>query len=398
MTDRALVTEVTRGVNDSAFSMDELFYRYFSTMPLLYFQTGSTDLYDRPRGAQPDGVSEDEEPENPQRGPDELNATIQKLFAYLVSKDVDDTCRGDYAVVAKYCSFSNNIFCGYVIFTQHHTIIKLQVAPGKRETMTSVSVMGLREDHLWKTLVEHCKGYIQPAVIRQDEINIITVSDGEFYLKSIPLINHNQEFSYDFYNDTFQPVSEKVTKALQASNESGLVLFHGNPGTGKTSYLKYLLHTISKKKLIYLPPDLIESLSAPNFISFLLSQASNSILLIEDAENVLKHREAGGNQAVSNILNISDGILGDILRLQIVCTFNSKLSEIDQALLRPGRLIAEYRFEKLSQNKSTALMQKLHKIEVVGKEMTLADVFNYNNMPDKTNIKKNPIGFVSTEN
>jgi hypothetical protein len=112
----------------------------------------------------------------------------------------------------------------------------------------------------------------------------------------------------------------------------------------------------------------------------------------------LKQREAGGNQAVSNILNISDGILGDILRLQIVCTFNSKLQEIDQALLRPGRLIAEYRFEKLSLDKTAALMKKLHGIEYTGKEMTLADIFNVNNMPDKTNIKKNPVGFVSTEN
>lgn len=399
MTDRALVTEVSRGVNDSSFSMDELFYRYFGTQHLLYCQAGSTDLYDRPR-AQRVGESsedEDEEPENPLRGPDELDKAIDKLFAFLTEKEIEDGHR-DFTVIAKYSNFPNNAFVAFVIFQRCKTVVRVQVAPGKRESMTSISVMGYDEKQpIWNVLLEHCKSFVQPAIIRQDEINIITVSDGEFYLKSIPLINHNQEFSYDFYNDDFQPVSERVTKALQATNESGLVLFHGNPGTGKTSYLKFLLHTISKKKLIYLPPDLIESLSAPNFISFLLSQASNSILLIEDAENVLKQREAGGNQAVSNILNISDGILGDILRLQIVCTFNSRLQDVDQALLRPGRLIAEYRFEKLSLKKTAALMQKLHKIEYTGKELTLADIFNHNNMPDKTNIKKNPIGFTSNE-
>ncbi|MDE1830202.1 MAG: AAA family ATPase [Thaumarchaeota archaeon] len=390
------IVRITRSVNDSAFSMDDLFYRYFYKMPLLFFQAGSTDLYDRP---QTTIGSDDEDPENPHKGPEELEKVIQKLFSFLSKNEVEEAQDRSLIDIAKYCNFPNNSFCAFVIFKSHQVIIRLQVAPGKRETMTAVSIMGCSEEaKIWKLLLEHCQNYIQPAVIRQDEINIITMSDGDFYLKSIPLINHNQEFSYDFYNDDFQAISERVTTALQATNESGLVLFHGNPGTGKTSYLKYLLHTISKKKLIYLPPDLIESLSAPNFISFLLSQAANSILLIEDAENVLKQREAGGNQAVSNILNISDGILGDILRLQIVCTFNSKLQEIDQALLRPGRLICEYRFEKLTVKKTAGLMKKLYNIELTEqREMTLADIFNYDKMPDKTKIKRHSVGFVNTE-
>ncbi len=391
MSERPLVTEITKSVSDSSFSMDELFYRYFGQMPMLYFQTGSTDLYDRPQVA---ASSDDDEeaPENPNKGPEALDAAIDKLFNFFVKQE--STVSKNDCNIAKYCNFSNNTFCAFVIFVNQNIITRLQVAPGKRETMTSMSIMGLNDSsQIWKSLLEHCKSYIQPEMIRQDEINIIMMSDGEFYLKSIPLVNHNKEFSFEYYNDDFQPVSERVTNALQASNESGLVLFHGNPGTGKTSYLKYLLHAIRKKKLIYLPPDLIESLSAPNFISFLLSQASNSILLIEDAENVLKQREAGGNQAVSNILNISDGILGDVLRLQIVCTFNSRLEDVDQALLRPGRLIAEYRFEKLTVAKSKALMQKLHNADT-DKAMTLADIFNYDDMPNKTYRPKQSIGFV----
>lgn len=399
MISRPIITEISKNSRDHSFSMDELFYRYFDEMPSLVFQSGSTDLYDTPAQAGR-GQCDDEDLEiNPQRGPEDLEKAINRLFDFLSSKKVKDTDRSDTKIL-KNCNFSSNMFTAVIVFTLENILVQLQVAPGLRETMTQFTVMGTDDNHpLWVILRDHCNDYIQPVAIRKDEINIIMVQSGEFYLKAIPLVNHNQEFSYDFYNQDFEPVSKRVVEALQSHNESGLVLFHGNPGTGKTSFLKYLLHTINRKKLIYLPPDLIESLSSPSFMSFLLSQASNSILLIEDAENVLKHRQAGGNQSVSNILNISDGILGDILRLQIVCTFNSKLEEIDQALLRPGRLVAEYRFEKLTTTKTAFLMNKLYgPVTYKNAEMTLADIFNFNNMPNKSKNTKTSVGFINTNN
>lgn len=389
--DRPIVTEVTRSINDSSFSMDELFYRYFGFMPKLFFQAGTTDLYDRPVIAAASSSEDDDEQENPNKGPDELDVAIGKLKEFLAENNL-----GTDTEICKYCSFQNNYFAGFIMLKDHKIILNVRVVPGRRETLTSLAIMGLNEDKAWATLLTLAKKYIQVPPPRQDHIHIISMSDGEFYLKSIPISNKKQqEFSYDFYNDNFQPISERVIKALSSDDESGLVLFHGNPGTGKTSYLKFLLHTITKKKLIYLPPDLIQSLSAPSFIPFLISEASNSILLIEDAENVLKHREAGGDQAVSNILNVSDGILGDVLRLKVVCTFNSKLEEIDEALLRPGRLIAEYRFHKLTPNKTAALMKKLHGDDAVPSkaEMSLAEIFNFDKMPDKTKITKTGIGF-----
>lgn len=396
MTDKPISITINKSPGDNSFSLDELYYRYFNQMPLFYFQAGSTDLYDRPQTANA-FETEDDEVENPHKGPEELEKAIQKLFALLKTKEVLINDHASSIVTSKYCNFTNNGFIAFIVFTNHGIAVRLQVVPGKRETMTSVSVMGGDEkEPIWNVLLDHCKSYIRPTPMRQDEINIVTVSDNEFYLKSIPLINHNQEFSYDFYNEDFEPVSKRMICALQTKNESGLVLLHGDPGTGKTSYLKYLLHTINKKKLIYLPPDLIESLSAPNFISFLLSQAANSILLIEDAENVLRHREAGGSQAVSNILNISDGILGDILRLQIVCTFNSPLDQIDPALRREGRCLAEYRFEKLIKDRTKHLMIKLHGKDVMWdkKEMSLAEIFNYKKPHDVSKVHQRTVGFV----
>lgn len=391
-----LSTEITRNITDSCFSMDELFYRYFNTMPLLFLQTGSTDLYDRPSVSHEDNETSIE---NPIKGPGELEVAVEKLFEFLRSKKINEGDRSQVEI-AEYCNFPGNKFAAFLIFKTRQIIAQINIAPGKRETLTSISLMGQhRSQPLWPILVDYCKGYIQPELIRQDQINLITMSDNDFYLKSIPLITKGkQEFSYDFYNDDFKPICEQVIASLQSPNQSGLVLFHGDVGTGKTSVCKHLLHIIQNKKIIYLPPNLITYIADPNFISFMLSRAMNSILLVEDAENILKPREAGeNNQSVSNILNISDGILGDLLKIQIICTFNSPIDQIDKALLRPGRLLGSYRFKKLDVNKTNNLLHKLYgnNIETVHEEMSLAEVFNFKDLPARNDDeKKSAFGFI----
>ncbi len=200
----------------------------------------------------------------------------------------------------------------------------------------------------------------------------------------------------DLYNDDFKDISEDIINKLNTA-DTGIVLLHGIMGSGKTSYLRYLLSVVNKQ-IIYLPPDLAPSLSNPGFIEFLMGHPE-TVLVIEDAENVLKHREASGTQAVSNILNISDGILGDVLKIQFVCTFNCDLSKIDNALLRPGRLIAEYQFTELTLDKTRNLIQKIYKEDANSlleniKPMTLAEIFNLQEKLYKTVEKKTKIGFI----
>jgi len=47
-------------------------------------------------------------------------------------------------------------------------------------------------------------------------------------------------------------------------------------------------------------------------------------------------------------LNMTDGILNDILGVTVIATFNTSISNIDPALLRPGRLIARKQFKPLT--------------------------------------------------
>jgi ATP-dependent 26S proteasome regulatory subunit len=135
-----------------------------------------------------------------------------------------------------------------------------------------------------------------------------------------------------------------------------------------------------------------EMLSEPSIIPFLMDH-KNSILIIEDAERVISDREGHGSPAgVSNILNLTDGILGDCLSIQIVATFNMKREKIDQALLRKGRLIAEHKFNKLSVDESNNLLKHLEKDHEVSESMSLADIYNIDVELIRT-ANKSKIGF-----
>ena len=143
----------------------------------------------------------------------------------------------------------------------------------------------------------------------------------------------------DNYNDDFLEIHHTILKRLQKKNDKGLVLLHGLPGTGKTSYIRYLINSV-KKKVIFLPPNMAGAITSPDLISILIDNP-NSVLVIEDAENIVVDREKDGHSPVAAILNVSDGLLSDCLNIQVICSFNTDISKIDSALMRKGRLIAK---------------------------------------------------------
>jgi ATP-dependent 26S proteasome regulatory subunit len=187
------------------------------------------------------------------------------------------------------------------------------------------------------------------------------------------------------YNDDFLEISKDIVCNLNDKRKCGLFIFNGPPGCGKTTFLRYVASKINNKDIIFIPPDLVDGITDPSFIPFLLNN-KNSILIIEDAEPALQKRGSGGRSgSISNVLNLTDGLLSDCVNISIVCTFNTNLSNLDDALLRKGRLTNSYKFEKLCPIKSTALLKKLGYNTEVKEAMSLSDIYNYNN---SNNIEK----------
>lgn len=195
----------------------------------------------------------------------------------------------------------------------------------------------------------------------------------------------------DNYNDDFKAVHQTILKRLSQKNDKGLVLLHGKPGTGKTSYIRYIITSV-KKNVIFLPPNLASEITNPNLISILIDNP-NSIFVIEDAENIIVDREKEGHSPVSALLNISDGLLSDCLNIQIICSFNTDITKVDSALMRKGRLIAKYEFKELEPEKATALSLKLGFTAGFSAPATLTAVYNQEEMDFHPVKRLNAIGF-----
>jgi SpoVK/Ycf46/Vps4 family AAA+-type ATPase len=205
------------------------------------------------------------------------------------------------------------------------------------------------------------------------EINLVTTGQNGMKLSEMEVKRTTLDIGSQ-YGDDFRDVDQLIRTRLNKKNDKGIVLLHGTPGTGKTTYLRYLIGRI-KKKILFLSPEVAANITSPSLIQLLIDNP-DSVLIIEDAENILMQRQAGHDSGVSNLLNISDGLLSDCLNIQIICTFNSAISSVDQALLRKGRLIAKYEFGKLPAEKAQALSDKLGFETNVSKAMSLAEIFN----------------------
>lgn len=197
------------------------------------------------------------------------------------------------------------------------------------------------------------------------------------------------------YNDDFAPVHQKIKQDLTQGNK-GVVLLHGVAGSGKTNYIKWLTAQIPNKNFIFVPNNLIGALADPQFMSMLIDN-KNSVLVLEDCENYIAERVGGGNTSdvVSTILNIADGILSDVLECQFICTFNADLMDIDHALLRHGRLIAEYQFGALSVDKANAYLASIGKSMTVDTPKTLAQITNLDDAHLIAKQSKGGFGFIN---
>ena len=226
---------------------------------------------------------------------------------------------------------------------------------------------------------------------RENNISLIVQTRHGYDTQTFDLPKQQLDLDYN-YGSSFIPIHDKILKTLNQKKGKGLVLLHGEPGTGKTHYLKYLASKIKDKKVMFVPPYLVDFITSPEMTPFLIEN-SDSILFIEDAERVITDRDANGANGVSNILNLTDGILGDILNIQIVATFNMDRKKIDTALLRKGRLIAEHKFDKLSTDDANKLIKHLKMEHIVTEDMTLTEIYNLQEVEYKSEEPKRKIGF-----
>ena len=236
-----------------------------------------------------------------------------------------------------------------------------------------------------------CKEYYISPEKKNNNIRLLRSTQNGFDLSDFE-IEDVPDFSIEEqYNDDFAAEAERIENFIQ-KEKSGIIILHGEKGTGKSTYINHLINSHADKMFVYFPSALVPLLGDPGFTDF-FPRLKDSVLILEDCENALRSREsAGGNPAVNQLLNLSDGLLKS-LGIKFICTFNAPPEEIDEALLRKGRLFSKYEFKKLSADKSSALLTKIYGKEIKTKEpMSLADIYFYDEASYEGR-QSSPIGF-----
>lgn len=211
--------------------------------------------------------------------------------------------------------------------------------------------------------------------VLENRISIILENEnGRLYLKKQD-INPIKDIDLSLnYGEDFVAKDKLIREEIAKDNTNSLILLHGKPGTGKTTYIRNLISRFNNKEFILAPVNIMENIDNPRFLTFMLNY-QNSILILEDAEKLIRKRDESDNNLIG-LLNTSDGILGDILKLKIILTFNTEKENIDPALLRKGRLKVEHHFDALSVENSNRLFDKLGKKIHVDRPYLLTEVYN----------------------
>lgn len=266
-----------------------------------------------------------------------------------------------------------------IIESGYYSVVRLAYDSQKADALTKIRAF--------------YEAYLEKYISSEAKISLLLKEGQDLVFKSHTIKPLALDLA-TMYNDDFLPVHQKIKESLSDGNK-GLVLLHGLAGSGKTNYIKWLTAQIPNKNFIFVPNNLIGALADPQFMSMLIDN-KNSVLVLEDCENYIAERVGGGNTSdvVSTILNIADGILSDVLECQFICTFNADLMDIDHALLRHGRLIAEYQFGALTVDKANAYLASVGKDITVDQPMTLAAVSNIDETEYKSSPAQKSFGFI----
>lgn len=228
------------------------------------------------------------------------------------------------------------------------------------------------------------KKYLRPPGqlgAEEAEFSVISIRMGDPYLRSVR-VTPNVRTSAGLvlhYGEEFERWHRGFCDQLK-EQKSGVTILQGPPGTGKTTYLRHLLFELkATHRFYYLPLTSYSMLCSPECIDFWLTENKRKlgkVVVIEDAESLLARRGADNQEALSNLLNIADGFIGDYLRLHVICTISAPIKDLDPAVTRPGRLIASRQFGRLNRNQALRLAETLGITLQPQESYSLAEIYN----------------------
>lgn len=156
-----------------------------------------------------------------------------------------------------------------------------------------------------------------------------------------------------------------------------LVLLHGPPGTGKTTALRALAREWSKWCQVDCVLDPEQLFSNPAYLMEVAVGEDDDrrwrLLVVEDCDELISgDAKASSGQALSRLLNLTDGLLGQGRDVLVAITTNEPLTALHPAVVRPGRCLAQIEVGRMTHTEAAAW---LGTAEGVGRGASLAELY-----------------------
>ncbi len=190
-----------------------------------------------------------------------------------------------------------------------------------------------------------------------------------------------QPLVYENYTDSVAMALKKALDwSMEESPKGRILIMSGPPGTGKSFAIRGLISTSQKVDWALVPSYIVPELTSPNMIASLMTERSDNTkplnLIIEDADSLLKKREESNADIISQILNLGDGIFGEMINVKLIMTTNCPRVNMDDAITRRGRLNSFIDFELLPPEQAEAVYSKLANKAITYREpKALCDIY-----------------------
>ena len=144
-----------------------------------------------------------------------------------------------------------------------------------------------------------------------------------------------------------------------AKHHGRLMLWHGEPGTGKTYAIRALAWAWRKWCRFEYVTDLERLFGDASYLmQVLLTDESDDrwrLLIIEDSGELLTmDAKSVVGQGLSRLLGLADGLLGQGSRILTLITTNEDLGKFHPALLLPGRCLSQIQFSRFGTDEASS--------------------------------------------